>query len=243
MGHDAGCAQQAYAYPDGQRPQLSYVHSEPCLGCSVFWNVHKGSRIIVDEAMTTALRGHRGGRTGRLAGRPGRGLCPGSGLAVGLLVCLVEDLGRRLLNRRAHMSHGNTALIQLVDGEAIYEISGSRSGKTHRVWVDLKPRASAVTQTQQLLRPKQLVCVAPPRRRAAHRPPRRRAPTRCFRGPLFAVAMRSVILLIRARALRVSQQSQEASLTAAASVVFAGATAIPHLPFRTPRRRFLKERP
>ena len=40
-------------------------------------------------------------------------------------------LGRRLLNRLAHMSHGNTALIQLVDSEAIYEISGSRS-------VDLK---------------------------------------------------------------------------------------------------------
>ena len=36
------------------------------------------------------------------------------------------------------MSHGNTTLIQLVDSEAIYEIAGSRSGKTHRVWVDLK---------------------------------------------------------------------------------------------------------
>ena len=65
----------------------------------------------------------------------------GYALAVAsLLVCsfALWHLGRRLLNRLAHISHGNTALIQLVDSEAIFEISGSRSGKTHRVWVDLK---------------------------------------------------------------------------------------------------------
>ena len=62
-----------------------------------------------------------------------------------LLLCLfvLWHLGRRLLNRLAHMSHGNNTLIQLVDNEAIYEIAGSRSGRTHRVWVDLKLCAAA----------------------------------------------------------------------------------------------------
>ena len=143
------------------------------------------------------------------------------------------------------MSHGNTALIQLVDSEAIYEITGSRSGKTHRVWVDLKLCAAACGCRAFLrwLRPRQLACVAPPRRRAAHRPPLRRVLTRCFRGPPSAVATRSATLPIRARASRASRQSQGLSLRAVASVVSAGATATRHLPFRTPRRRFLKERP
>ena len=52
------------------------------------------------------------------------------------------------------MSHGNTTLIQLVDSEAIYEIAGSRSGKTHRVWVDLKLCTGAADmQMQRWLRP------------------------------------------------------------------------------------------
>ena len=51
----------------------------------VFWDVHKGSRIIVDEAMTTAAAA--ASAVIEEAGRPGRGLRPGSGLAVGLLFC------------------------------------------------------------------------------------------------------------------------------------------------------------
>ena len=109
----------------------------------------------------------------------------GYALAVAsLLVCsfALWHLGRRLLNRLAHISHGNTALIQLVDGEAIYEISGSRSGKTHRVWVDLKLCSAAcgcrVFLTEgvcghadaALAAAKAAgLCVA--RRRAARRPP------------------------------------------------------------------------
>ena len=76
-----------------------------------------------DHGCCCHLRGHRGGRTGRLALSRSRAM-PWQCLAVGLL----------FLYRLAHISHGNTALIQLVDSEAIYEISGSRSGKTHRVW-------------------------------------------------------------------------------------------------------------
>ena len=45
---------------------------------------------------------------------------------------------RRLLNRLAHIAQGNTTLVQLVDDEAIYEVSGTRTGKSHRVWVDLR---------------------------------------------------------------------------------------------------------
>ena len=56
----------------------------------VFWDVRKGSRIIVDEAMTTAAAAasaviEEAGLGA--AGRPGRGLCPGSGFTVGLLIC------------------------------------------------------------------------------------------------------------------------------------------------------------
>ena len=61
----------------------------------------------------------------------------GSSLAVGLLICLVA-LGQEASQPPCPHVYGNTALIQLVDSEAIYEISGSWSGKTHRVWVDLK---------------------------------------------------------------------------------------------------------
>ena len=56
----------------------------------------------------------------------------GYALAVAsLLVCsfALWHLGRRLLNRLAHMSHENTALVQLVDSEAIYEILGSGQGR------------------------------------------------------------------------------------------------------------------
>ena len=70
MGHGPGCAQQAYAHPDGQRPQLSY---------------HRGRSH--DHSCCCRLRDQGGGRTGRLAGRPGCGLCPGSGFAAGLLIC------------------------------------------------------------------------------------------------------------------------------------------------------------
>ena len=66
----------------------------------------------------------------------------GYALAVAsLLLCSFAfwHLGRRLL---AHMSHRNTTLIQLVDNEAI-SYAGSRSGRTHRVWVDLRLCAAA----------------------------------------------------------------------------------------------------
>ena len=200
----------------------------------VFWDVHKGSRIIVDEAMTTAAAAASAVIEEAGLGASRAVQVAGYALAVAsLLVCsfALWRLGRRLLNRLAHMSHGNTALIQLVDNEAIYEISGSGSGKTHRVWVDLKLCTAACGCRAYLTEGVW----------AAHRPPRRRVPTRCFRG--LAVAMRSGTLPIRARALRVSRQSQEVSLRVVVSVVSAGATATPHLPFRTPRRRFLMERP
>ena len=139
----------------------------------------------------------------------------GYALAVAsLLVCSFPlwHLGRRLLNRLAHMSHGNTTLIQLVDSEAIYKIAGSRSGKTHlhrSLWVQGIPDRRRLRTCRCSVGCGQgSRCVAPPRRRAAHRPPRRRVLTRCFRGPLSAVAMRFATLPIRARASRVSRQSQ-----------------------------------
>ena len=112
----------------------------------VFWDVHKGSRIIVDEAMTTAAAAASAVIEEAGLGASRAVQVAGYALAVAsLLVCsfALWHLGRRLLNRLAHMSHGNTALIQLVDSEAVYEITGSRSGKTHRVWVDLKLCAAA----------------------------------------------------------------------------------------------------
>ena len=129
--------------------------------------------------------------------------------------CACCRLAARSFRARRLRATLRWAVGQLVDSEAIYEISGSRSGKTHRVWVDLKLCTAACgcrAYLQPWLRPKQLVCVAPLRLRAAHRPPRRRVPTRCFRGPPFAVAMRSATLPIRARALRVLRQSREVSL-------------------------------
>ena len=100
-----------------------------------------GSRIIVDEAMTTAAAAASAVIEEAGLGASRAVQVAGYALAVAsLLVCsfALWHLGRRLLNRLAHMSHGNTALIQLVDSEAIYEITGPRSGETHRVWVDLK---------------------------------------------------------------------------------------------------------
>ena len=105
----------------------------------VFWDVHKTSRIIVDEAMTTGAAAASAVIEEAGLGASRAVQVAGYALAVAsLLVCSFALEGRRLLNRLAHMSHGNTALVQLVDSEAIYEISGSRSGKTHRVWVDLR---------------------------------------------------------------------------------------------------------
>ena len=93
----------------------------------VFWDVHKGSRIIVDEAMTTAAAAASAVIEEAGLGASRAVQVAGYALAVAsLLVCsfALWRLGKRLLNRLAHMSHGNTALIQLVDSEAIYEISG-----------------------------------------------------------------------------------------------------------------------
>ena len=89
--------------------------------------VHKGSRIIVDEAMTTAAAAASAVIEEAGLGASRAVQVAGYALAVAsLLVCsfALWHLGKRLLNRLAHMSHGNTALIQLVDSEAIYEISG-----------------------------------------------------------------------------------------------------------------------
>ena len=107
----------------------------------VFWDVDRGSRFIVDEAMSTAAAAASSVIEEAGLGASRAVQVAGYALAVAsLLLCsfALWHLGRRLLNRLAHLSHGNTALIQLVDNEAIYEIAGSRSGKTHRVWVDLR---------------------------------------------------------------------------------------------------------
>ena len=125
------------------------------------------------------------------------------------------------------MSHGNTTLIQLVDNEAIYEIAGSRSGRSHRVWVDLRLCAAACGCRAYLT---EGICGHADSALAAAKAAglcgssatagrTSVAPIRCFRGPLSAVAMRSETSLIRARAFRALQRSQEASLRVVASVV------------------------
>ena len=59
----------------------------------LFWDIHKTSRIIVDEAMTTAAAAasavieEAGLGASRAVQVASRGLCPGSGLAFGLLIC------------------------------------------------------------------------------------------------------------------------------------------------------------
>ena len=98
----------------------------------LFWAVHKTSRIIVDEAMTTAAAAASAVIEEAGLGASRAVQVAGYALTVALLlVCsfALWHLGRRLLNRLAHMSHGNTALIQLVDSEAIYEISAPGQGR------------------------------------------------------------------------------------------------------------------
>ena len=106
------------------------------LSLAVFWDVHKGSRIIVDEAMTTAAAAASAviEEAGLGASRAVQvALRPGSGLAAGLLFWFLAFGQEASQPPCPYVSWKHGA------GPACGQRSYlSRSGKTHRVWVDLR---------------------------------------------------------------------------------------------------------